>query len=252
MPTRWRAGCSGGTSARSGWSPTICTCAAPATRSRKRVGDDVTIVGDAVPTNPDVRQIFIEYNKYLLGRAADLDRHLEDPGMALLRSLLFALVFYGWTVVGGAARPSRSACSAPRRSAAGAYAWVRFHRWCARYILGIRTRVEGAPPEGAALVAGQAPVDVRDAGDRADARSAGDGAEARARRHSALGLGGAPLRRHPGRPVGRRRGAAADDARRRGGDRRGPADHHLSGRDAGARPARRRRSSRASPASTGR
>lgn len=38
----------------------------------KRVGTDVTIVSDAVPTESDTRQIFIEYNKYLLGRAADL------------------------------------------------------------------------------------------------------------------------------------------------------------------------------------
>ena len=38
----------------------------------KRVGADVTIVGDAVPTDSDIRQIFIEYNKYLLGRAADV------------------------------------------------------------------------------------------------------------------------------------------------------------------------------------
>ena len=38
----------------------------------KRVGADVTIVSDAVPTDSDMRQIFIEYNKYLLGRAADL------------------------------------------------------------------------------------------------------------------------------------------------------------------------------------
>jgi uncharacterized SAM-binding protein YcdF (DUF218 family) len=38
----------------------------------KRVGTDVTIVSDAVPTESDMRQIFIEYNKYLLGRAADL------------------------------------------------------------------------------------------------------------------------------------------------------------------------------------
>ena len=45
---------------------------------RKRIGGDVTIVADAVPTNPDVRQIFVEYNKYLLGRAADLDRHLRS------------------------------------------------------------------------------------------------------------------------------------------------------------------------------
>ena len=38
----------------------------------KRVGADVTIVSDAVPTDSDIRQIFIEYNKYLLGRAAEL------------------------------------------------------------------------------------------------------------------------------------------------------------------------------------
>jgi len=38
----------------------------------KRVGADVTIVSDAVPTDSDIRQIFIEYNKYLLGRAADV------------------------------------------------------------------------------------------------------------------------------------------------------------------------------------
>ena len=39
---------------------------------RKRVGDELTIVRDAVPTEPDFGAIFIEYNKYLLGRAADL------------------------------------------------------------------------------------------------------------------------------------------------------------------------------------
>ena len=37
----------------------------------KRVGADVSIVSDAVPTESDIRQVFIEYNKYLLGRAAD-------------------------------------------------------------------------------------------------------------------------------------------------------------------------------------
>ncbi len=39
---------------------------------RKRIGSDLAIVADAVPTDPDVQQIWIEYNKYLLGRAADL------------------------------------------------------------------------------------------------------------------------------------------------------------------------------------
>ena len=39
---------------------------------RKRIGGEIRIVSDAVPTDSDVRQIFVEYNKYLLGRAADL------------------------------------------------------------------------------------------------------------------------------------------------------------------------------------
>jgi uncharacterized SAM-binding protein YcdF (DUF218 family) len=39
---------------------------------RKRVGGDLRIVADAVPSRPDFGAIFVEYNKYLLGRAADL------------------------------------------------------------------------------------------------------------------------------------------------------------------------------------
>jgi uncharacterized SAM-binding protein YcdF (DUF218 family) len=38
----------------------------------KRVGAEVSIVADAVPTQADFRAIFVEYNKYLLGRAADV------------------------------------------------------------------------------------------------------------------------------------------------------------------------------------
>ena len=38
----------------------------------KRVRGEVAIVADAVPTEPGFRAIFAEYNKYLLGRAADL------------------------------------------------------------------------------------------------------------------------------------------------------------------------------------
>ncbi len=39
----------------------------------KRIGDgELRIVPDAVPTDPDLGAIFLEYNKYLLGRAADL------------------------------------------------------------------------------------------------------------------------------------------------------------------------------------
>jgi len=72
--------------------------------------------------------------------------------MAAFRSLLFALVFYGGTVP--AVLLSFPASLFGTRAVRGcAHAWVRFHRLCARSILGIATRVEGAPPPGAALIA---------------------------------------------------------------------------------------------------
>lgn len=71
--------------------------------------------------------------------------------MAALRSLLFALVFYGGTVpaVLLSFPISLFGTRALRR---WAYVWVSFHRWCAHYLLGIRTRVEGSLPAGASLV----------------------------------------------------------------------------------------------------
>jgi uncharacterized SAM-binding protein YcdF (DUF218 family) len=39
---------------------------------KKRIGDRATILADAVPTRPSFRQIFLEYNKFVLGHAADL------------------------------------------------------------------------------------------------------------------------------------------------------------------------------------
>ena len=72
--------------------------------------------------------------------------------MAFLRSLLFALLFYGWTVL--AVLLSFPISLLGTRAIRGwAHDWVRFHRWGARYILGISSHVEGAPPSGAALVA---------------------------------------------------------------------------------------------------
>jgi 1-acyl-sn-glycerol-3-phosphate acyltransferase len=72
--------------------------------------------------------------------------------VAAPRSLLFAFVFYGWTAL--AVLLSFPIGLFGTRAIRGwAHAWVRFHRWCARYILGIRTRIEGIPPRGAALVA---------------------------------------------------------------------------------------------------
>jgi hypothetical protein len=36
------------------------------------VGKDLTILPDAVPSEPGFKAIFLEYNNYLLGRVADL------------------------------------------------------------------------------------------------------------------------------------------------------------------------------------
>jgi len=72
--------------------------------------------------------------------------------MHFARSLAFALVFYSITVLCVLiAFPAALLGTRPLRGVT--HFWVRAHRWCARHLLGIRTRVEGAPPAGAALVA---------------------------------------------------------------------------------------------------
>lgn len=65
--------------------------------------------------------------------------------MALARSLLFALVFYGGTV---AIIFAGSVVATFRRDGIREMTrfWSRFHRSVARSILGIRTTVEGTPP----------------------------------------------------------------------------------------------------------
>jgi len=72
--------------------------------------------------------------------------------MNALRSALFALLFYGWTVVAVLLSfpVSLFGTRAIRRWAHG---WCLAHRFLARWILGIRSRVEGRPPAGPALVA---------------------------------------------------------------------------------------------------
>jgi 1-acyl-sn-glycerol-3-phosphate acyltransferase len=72
--------------------------------------------------------------------------------MSLVRSLLYALVFYPGSVLyvlaGILVIPLGR--GAVRRVAD---AWAGFNRLCARFLLGIRTRVEGEVPSGPALVA---------------------------------------------------------------------------------------------------
>ena len=72
--------------------------------------------------------------------------------MTFLRSLAFAIIFYSWTVVAVLLSFPVSLLGTPAIRA-WAHGWARFHRWCAAFLLGIRTRVEGEPPDGAVLVA---------------------------------------------------------------------------------------------------
>lgn len=72
--------------------------------------------------------------------------------MNLIRSILFAIIFYALTVIAvlTAFISVRFGDVALCRHAQG---WAKIHRWCARYILGIRTRIEGDIPDGPYLFA---------------------------------------------------------------------------------------------------
>src|SRR3954453_18272813 len=72
--------------------------------------------------------------------------------MRLVRSLLFAFVFYAGTVFYVTAAALALPLGRPAVRAV-ANAWTGFPRVCAAVLLGIRVRIEGEVPEGAMLVA---------------------------------------------------------------------------------------------------
>lgn len=72
--------------------------------------------------------------------------------MAALRTLLFFLIFYGFTISWVIAALT-GAMLGERPMHSVIYAWVRFHRQCARWILGIKVRIEGDVPDGQFLFA---------------------------------------------------------------------------------------------------
>jgi 1-acyl-sn-glycerol-3-phosphate acyltransferase len=72
--------------------------------------------------------------------------------MLFVRSALFALVFYAWSVI-AVLLSFPISLFGTQAIRAWAHGWCRFHRFCAAAFLGIRTRIEGTPPQGAALVA---------------------------------------------------------------------------------------------------
>lgn len=71
--------------------------------------------------------------------------------MVLIRSLVFAVIFYAGTVM--AVLSALLFGRNERHVRAHTLRWARFHRWCCRHILGIENRIEGEAPKGALLAA---------------------------------------------------------------------------------------------------
>lgn len=72
--------------------------------------------------------------------------------MMLIRSLLFSLVFYSVTVF-AVLIAFPVALLGPDRLRGYAVGWARFHGWCCRLLLGVRSKVEGTPPRGPVIIA---------------------------------------------------------------------------------------------------
>jgi 1-acyl-sn-glycerol-3-phosphate acyltransferase len=72
--------------------------------------------------------------------------------MAVVRSLIYAAIFYPatvcWVLLGIVAM-----LFGRRPTLAIVLSWVGFHHWLCEHVLGIRTRVEGEIPQGACLIA---------------------------------------------------------------------------------------------------
>lgn len=72
--------------------------------------------------------------------------------MQLLRSLLFSLLFYPGTLLFVLAGIVAGAIGTPTMLKV-VCGWAHFHHWIAKNLLGIDTRIEGAVPPGAYLIA---------------------------------------------------------------------------------------------------
>lgn len=71
--------------------------------------------------------------------------------MALIRSLLFAGIFYPGSVIVISIAVIESLFG-QEATIRGARRWALWHRWCARWLLGLKTRVEGILPQSGALI----------------------------------------------------------------------------------------------------
>lgn len=71
----------------------------------------------------------------------------------VLRSLAFYVVFYCGSIIHVGLASLLLVLGSHRRFHWMAEAWSGWHRLCAHYILGIRLKIEGAPPPGPVLIA---------------------------------------------------------------------------------------------------
>jgi 1-acyl-sn-glycerol-3-phosphate acyltransferase len=71
--------------------------------------------------------------------------------MALLRSILFAFIYYAGSVIVVSVAVMET-FSGQEATIRGARRWALWHRWCADHILGLRVHLEGVLPQSGALV----------------------------------------------------------------------------------------------------
>jgi 1-acyl-sn-glycerol-3-phosphate acyltransferase len=74
--------------------------------------------------------------------------------VTIVRNIAFVLIFYGLSVLIVLFVPL-SALFGQRSLIGYAKAWMAFHRWCTRWLLGIRVRYEGPRPVGQIFYAGK-------------------------------------------------------------------------------------------------
>ena len=78
----------------------------------------------------------------------------RSSSLDIPRSLLFYFAFYVGTVT-ALLISVPFVLAVPRFTRVVCDNWSHYHRWCTRWLLGIRVRVEGAVPTGAVLIAGK-------------------------------------------------------------------------------------------------
>ena len=73
--------------------------------------------------------------------------------MDVLRTILFGLVFYTGSIFYVLSAAPVAAIGGQEPMIRHAVRWTRFHRWCARTLLGIRSVIEGEVPSGPCIIA---------------------------------------------------------------------------------------------------